>query len=195
MINQNKFGQKLIPRIKKVYKAKIRNPITQHRELQAKKFQTRIDYVDLSAFGVGVEFDDFDNYKADCDQIDKTIQKYCCKYGRLVQKLEDIDKKLDQFMHQICAMADRYDDRILMMLGLSELDPYQKELIFKMYQSTNMLKQQQIQKSDPQDSKVLNINVMVEEESCDGKISASPEPKGLRKKDTFVDRMKKVYPT
>ena len=33
MINQNKFGQKLIPRIKKVYKAKIRNPITQHREL------------------------------------------------------------------------------------------------------------------------------------------------------------------
>jgi len=99
IINEDKFGSRLIPRMKKIYKSSIRDPINAHRDIQARKFQTRIDYVDLSAFGVGVKFDDFDNYKADCDQIDKTIQKYCCKYGRLVQKLEDVEKKLDQFMH------------------------------------------------------------------------------------------------
>lgn len=70
--------------MKKAYKNKIRDPINQHRDIQARKFQTRIDYVDLSAFGVGVKFDDVDNYKADCEQIDLTIKKYCCKYGRLV---------------------------------------------------------------------------------------------------------------
>jgi len=53
--------------MKKAYKNKIRDPINQHRDIQARKFQTRIDYVDLSAFGVGVKFDDVDNYKADCE--------------------------------------------------------------------------------------------------------------------------------
>lgn len=126
--------------MKKAYKNKIRDPINQHRDVQARKFQTRIDYVDLSAFGVGVKFEDVDNFKADCEQIDLTIQKYCCKYGRLVQKLEMIDKYLNMYQHQLCAMASRYDDRVEMILGITEIDSFQRELITKLYYNDKFLR-------------------------------------------------------
>jgi hypothetical protein len=39
------------------YTKKIKKVIHEHREEMAERFANRIDYVDLSAFGVGVEKD------------------------------------------------------------------------------------------------------------------------------------------
>lgn len=58
------LGKELLPKIKNNYINKIREPVVAHREIEARKFQTRIDYVDLSAFGVGVKFSDEDKNKA-----------------------------------------------------------------------------------------------------------------------------------
>ena len=41
-----------------------------HREIEARKFKTRIDYVDLSAFGVGVTIDDNDKSKHELKMIE-----------------------------------------------------------------------------------------------------------------------------
>ena len=37
-----------------MYEEKIQKPILCHRKEMAKKFANRVDYVDLSAFGVGI---------------------------------------------------------------------------------------------------------------------------------------------
>ena len=97
-IINDKSGKHIRAKIEKIYKKKIREPVVQHRDIQARKFQTRIDYVDLSAFGVGVNFDDFDHYKADVDKVDYILKKYCSKYGRIMHKLEDIEKNCDKYM-------------------------------------------------------------------------------------------------
>ena len=93
-IIQHKVGKHMIPKIKRNYMKKLRNFITAHREAQAKRVQTRIDYVDLSAFGVGVEFDDFDHHKAGSKLIQQTIHQYCCKYSRLSMKLNILLRKI-----------------------------------------------------------------------------------------------------
>jgi len=49
---------------------KVRNPLIAHREIEARKFKTRIDYVDLSAFGVGVTIDDIDRSKHELKMIE-----------------------------------------------------------------------------------------------------------------------------
>ena len=81
------LGKKLIPKIVKNYTDLIREPVQKHREITARKFQTRIDYVDLSAFGVGVNFDDVDHFKEGSKKIEEEIQKYSSEYGRLNSKL------------------------------------------------------------------------------------------------------------
>ena len=67
------LGKKLIPKIVKNYTDLIREPVQKHREITARKFQTRIDYVDLSAFGVGVNFDDVDHFKEGSKKIEEEI--------------------------------------------------------------------------------------------------------------------------
>lgn len=47
------FGQKLRPYIAKNYKYTIQEPMHIHRNDVACKFENRIDYVDISAYGVG----------------------------------------------------------------------------------------------------------------------------------------------
>jgi hypothetical protein len=81
------LGKKLIPRVEKNYTNAIRTPVSAHREVTARKFQTRIDYVDLSAFGVGVDFDDIDHFKEGSMRIEEEIRKYSSAYGRLNQRM------------------------------------------------------------------------------------------------------------
>ena len=92
------IGKKLIPKIVKNYTDYIREPVQKHREITARKFQTRIDYVDLSAFGVGVNFDDVDHFKEGSKKIEEEISRYSSEYGRLNSKLQQLDKKLEYFM-------------------------------------------------------------------------------------------------
>ena len=65
-----------------------------HRDVEARKFKTRIDYVDLSAFGVNVEVDDADYHMEDSKQIEEAIRKYSNPYCKLTEALQSLDSKL-----------------------------------------------------------------------------------------------------
>jgi hypothetical protein len=53
-----------------------------------------MDFVDLTAFGVGVNFEDNDNYKDEVDKIDRNVIRYCNRYGNLLSRLEEFDEHL-----------------------------------------------------------------------------------------------------
>lgn len=87
IIMKEPLAKQLISKIKKNYINKVRNPIVSHREIEARKFKTRIDYVDLSAFGVGVIIDDNDKSKHELKIIENQIVKLASVYGRLMSHL------------------------------------------------------------------------------------------------------------
>lgn len=63
-ILQDRVGERLQEKIKAYYN-KLRRIVRANRDIEARKFKTRIDYVDLSAFGVNVEVDDADYHMED----------------------------------------------------------------------------------------------------------------------------------
>jgi len=136
-ILEDNIGQHLVSRIKKNYVSNIRNYIQQHREIQARKFQTRIDYVDLSAFGVGVEFDDQDHFREGCEEIERRIKTYSSRFGPLVQRLRQLDDVVTKFMYQLIVLAERYDERTNMILEFKDVDNFQIELIEKILSKVN----------------------------------------------------------
>ena len=52
-VMKESIGKKLRPKIAKAYKYIIQEPLHEHRDEMALKFQNRIDYVNLSAYGAG----------------------------------------------------------------------------------------------------------------------------------------------
>ena len=91
------FGKKMIERIKEQYQTNIREPVQKHREITSRKFQSRVDYVDLSAFGVNFEFDDLDHFAEGSKKIAEEIDKYSNKYARLKSRLFYFDRKLHYY--------------------------------------------------------------------------------------------------
>lgn len=83
----------------------MRHIVYAHRDIEARKFKTRIDYVDLSAFGVNVEVNDADYHMEDSKKIEEAIRKYSNPYGKLHDKLESLDARLTKIMYFLCALA------------------------------------------------------------------------------------------
>lgn len=79
---KHRMGQCFIPLIERSYRS-VRKVINNHREMEARKSKMRLDYVSPKAFGVDVEAADLDYHREDCELIEKTVAKYCSKYGRL----------------------------------------------------------------------------------------------------------------
>lgn len=52
-IMKDQYAKKIIPDIAKNYKYTIQEPLHEHRDEMVCKFENRIDYVDISAYGVG----------------------------------------------------------------------------------------------------------------------------------------------
>ena len=52
-IMQEKYGQKLKMDIARNYKYVIQEPLHEHRNEMARRFQNRIDYVNIKAYGIG----------------------------------------------------------------------------------------------------------------------------------------------
>lgn len=75
--------------------------------------------MDLSAFGVGVKFDDIDHFKHGVAEIERKISMFSNKYGRLIQNLKELNHVMDTLMHRICAMGERYDERMGMIINSS----------------------------------------------------------------------------
>lgn len=99
----------------------------------SKKFAQRIDYVDLAAFGVGVATDDKDHFAEGSKAIEETIMQYSSSYGRLIQRLERIDKSFQLYEYSLSAMAKRYDERMRNQILNEKYDKYQLELVQKMF--------------------------------------------------------------
>ena len=73
---------------------------------------------------MGVKFDDIDQFKHGKDEIEKKITLFSNKYGRLIQNLNELKVVMDTLMHRICAMGERYDERMSMIINSSySLEP------------------------------------------------------------------------
>ena len=108
----SKIGKYLLPQMKSEYKREIRDVLVTHREVEAKKMDNRMDHIDLQAYGVGIQIQDFDFSKFECQINESNIMQSCSKFGFLNEKLIKIDNKLQNLIYKICSMAFRYDNRI-----------------------------------------------------------------------------------
>lgn len=108
------------------YLETIKKPIEEHRSLTAERFQNRIDYVEMSAFGV--------DYKLNKNEVeaydDRAIRKMIRKsrgIGRLAMGLSKLDEHMDLLIFKIVGQALKYDFYLEKIFG-EELIRVQKSL-------------------------------------------------------------------
>jgi len=114
----------------------------------ASKFQNRVDYIDIHAYGLGkvkIEHEhgqhkdtnnphdkkEEEDFQKDQDTIDKNANQE----RRMYEKIRTFDKHMDTISYSICAFADRADEKIEMVFGLAPPDKYQKTLVEKVYKN------------------------------------------------------------
>ena len=149
--------------------------------MEARKSKTRLDYVSPKAFGVDVEAADLDYHRQDCELIEKTIAKYCSKYGRLTDELERLEASVDATMRQLAALAMRYDERLDMALGVTEtnddgqeeskLDAFQVEMVCRIFRQDEAEARQLYLKRELQAKTYINL----EEESLNSSLITDKE--------------------
>lgn len=113
-----------------------------HRDLQARQVANRIDYVDLRAFGVGIEIDNEDYYRENSKLLEQSIQNFCHD-GRLTTKLERFNIVLDNLKKHLCRMAVRYDRRINLIFENKCFDMNYFEVLQNLY-ADELQKQKEI---------------------------------------------------
>ena len=68
-----------------MYIKKIREPILIHRDYKASQVETRVDYIDLTAFGVDFKYEDHNQHLENVKKIDDQIKKYTeSSFGRII---------------------------------------------------------------------------------------------------------------
>lgn len=85
---KNKFWKRTLHLWSEQYQKKIQKPVQDHRTEMAKRFTNRVDYVDLSAFGVGITSNN--NLTEKIIDYDVLIDKYSGT-GKLYSKLEKVN--------------------------------------------------------------------------------------------------------
>ena len=105
------YWKRFFPLWLNTYNRKIRKPVCEHREEMAGKFANRIDYVDLSAFGVGVDKDKVEIMEADIHKFEEMLERYQ-GVGKLENKLRDLDESLTKVKRQLVNIGKKYDRRI-----------------------------------------------------------------------------------
>ena len=126
------FWKRALPLWSEQYVNKIQKPINEHRNEMAKKFTNRIDYVDLSAFGVGIDLSN--NQNEEIVDYDMLKEKYSGT-GKLYNKLESLNKVLDNFKDQLCNLSVKYDHRMEKVMGKdTKMDQFQKRLTKKLFE-------------------------------------------------------------
>ena len=101
--------------------------------ITARKFKSRIDYVDLTIYGVGQKFDDKDKFAEKSQAIENKISQYTSHYGRLNHRLKCINDYLREYEFRISAMATRYDERMKNIIQDEKFDMFQQDIIQKMH--------------------------------------------------------------
>lgn len=77
----------------------IKKPVEEHRSLTAERFQNRIDYVELSAFGVDYKVDK--EMDAHDDKAIRKMMRKCRGIGRLAGGLSQLDECMDLLIFKL----------------------------------------------------------------------------------------------
>ena len=69
----------------------------------ATNFENRIDYIDISAFGVGQVDEKAPVSKTEIEQLEQGQDKE----KRLFQRIQNLDKRRKDIAYSVCSLADR----------------------------------------------------------------------------------------
>lgn len=92
----------------------------------ALKFQNRIDYVNLEAYGAGkVNINKYQDEDSDEDNIDEfNLQSHTNTQARILNKIAGFEKKTDAIVDSLSMMAIKQDEGILRLTGQMRMDEY-----------------------------------------------------------------------
>ena len=99
------------------YVKAIKKPVEEHRAATAEKFQNRVDYVEMSAFGVG-----FKQKATGIEGFDQvTVEKLLGQatgFGRLSALLYGMNRELELLMYKLVGLSTKYDLSLETIYGL-----------------------------------------------------------------------------
>ena len=116
----------------------------------SKKFQNRVDYINMGAYSTGkVQIDDMNECKEEHSDNEMGIkhkkiiqlnekgieQVVVCDESeyRLQKKLLKVEKLVNHLQYSLCTMSERQDDRIDMIFGKTEPDEVQRDVFNAIY--------------------------------------------------------------
>lgn len=107
----------------------------------ASKFENRIDYVDISAYGIGKVKVDHEEPKSDeLEELeDQTMGANNSTHSRVFAKICNLEESLNNIKYSISSLADRHDEKMSMIMGKTPIDKMQKALIKKLYEGDKHL--------------------------------------------------------
>jgi hypothetical protein len=132
-VMRESIGKKLRGKIAKAYKYIIQEPLHEHRDEMAQKYQNRIDYVNLEAYGAGKV-----NLKSQGDFSEEEMDEFNLDaqtntQARILNKIGGFAKKTDAICESLSGLAFRQDEGILRLAGMIRNDDYQNILLNKVY--------------------------------------------------------------
>ena len=137
VLNTELLAVKIKEQIEQNYVKFIQQPLFDHRFDMAGKFKNRIDYVDISAYGVGKDYnatrkDSQESLETpSCQQSieDITAKNHKVKQLRMFEKINNLENHSKNIEYSVCTWAQRYDERMDMVLNKRLPDQRQKYLI------------------------------------------------------------------
>ena len=104
----------------------------------ASKFENRIDYVDISAYGIGkVNVDNSNKLSQKEKELQKieqdSIDHNSTPVSRIYYKMLNFDKSLKNIQYSLASMATRQEDRFEMIFGQKPMDEFQRQLMQRLY--------------------------------------------------------------
>lgn len=136
VLNTELLAVKIKEQIEENYIKFIQQPLFDHRIEMAGKFKNRIDYVDISAYGVGKDWaktpkDQEDTLEqVSCQQTieDITAKNHKIKQNSMFEKIHSLKNHSKNIEYSICSWAQRYDERMDMIFNKKMPDQRQKYL-------------------------------------------------------------------
>jgi hypothetical protein len=98
----------------------------------ATRFENRIDYIDISAYGVGrVDETAFTDQPSENDM--QALERGKNKEQRLFSKIRDLGQTSKNIGYSICSLADRQDQKFKLSLGIKKPDQFQDHLVRELW--------------------------------------------------------------
>lgn len=121
---EDPLAKRLKQNIMRKYKYVIQEPLHEHRDEMASRFENRIDYVDISAYGIGKVKVQNEIKKADKvldNQIDgveeETMHHASNPNARIFKKVGQFKSKVNSICLHLGAFSQRQDERMGFISG------------------------------------------------------------------------------